>query len=46
MTNDRVVEGSYICGAVRYKAEGNLVPIIACHCTECRKSAGNYFTVP
>ena len=44
MTNDKVLRGSCMCGAVRYEAAGPLRPIIACHCTECRKSTGNYFT--
>ena len=33
-----------MCGAVRYEARGPFRPIVACHCTECRKSTGNYFT--
>ncbi|MEM1237536.1 MAG: GFA family protein [Pseudomonadota bacterium] len=37
-------EGSCECGAVRYHAEGPMRPVIACHCTQCRKTTGNYVT--
>ena len=44
MTSDRTIKGSCMCGAVRYEATGPFRPVVACHCTECRKSTGNYFT--
>ncbi|MFK8050815.1 MAG: GFA family protein [Halioglobus sp.] len=36
------ISGSCICGDVTYSANGKLRDIIACHCTECRKSSGHY----
>ncbi len=44
MTRERLLKGSCLCGAVRYEAKGPFRPVIACHCVECRKSTGNYFT--
>ena len=32
--------GGCQCGAVRYKAEGEPLSAIYCHCTSCRKHAG------
>ncbi len=34
--------GSCLCGAVTYQVNGPLRPVIACHCTQCRKQTGNY----
>lgn len=34
--------GSCLCGAVRYEVLGALRPIIYCHCTQCRKTTGNF----
>lgn len=34
--------GSCLCGAVNYKTTGPLRPVIACHCTQCRKSSGHH----
>jgi hypothetical protein len=31
-----------MCGSVQYEARGNPRSVIACHCTECRKSSGHY----
>jgi hypothetical protein len=36
-------EGSCLCGAVHYLAEGPLTGVVACHCTQCRKQTGHYF---
>ena len=35
--------GSCLCGAVRYEAEGPLVGVARCHCTQCRKASGAEF---
>ena len=35
-------EGGCLCGHVRYLVEGPLRPIIACHCTQCRRQTGHY----
>ena len=34
--------GGCACGAVRYRATGDLRPVVACHCGQCRKSMTNY----
>jgi hypothetical protein len=34
--------GGCACDAVRYRAIGELRPVIACHCSQCRKSLTNY----
>ncbi len=36
------VRGSCLCGQVRYSVEGPLRPVIACHCTQCRKTSGHH----
>lgn len=33
-------EGGCLCGAVRYRAEPPLRPIVVCHCGQCRRSHG------
>ncbi len=35
--------GSCLCGAVKYEA-GALSEVTACHCTQCRKQTGNYWS--
>jgi hypothetical protein len=37
-----VKTGGCLCGSVRYELNGPLRPIVACHCTQCRKTSGNY----
>jgi hypothetical protein len=37
-----VKEGGCLCGAVRYRVVGPLREIVACHCTQCRKTSGHY----
>ncbi|MEO3430569.1 GFA family protein [Pelagibius sp. CAU 1746] len=34
--------GGCTCGAVRYRVEGAMRPVIACHCGQCRKTLTNY----
>lgn len=34
--------GGCLCGGVRFELRGPLRPIVACHCTQCRKSGGHY----
>ena len=36
------IEGSCLCGEIRYRASGDLRPICACHCTQCRKTSGHH----
>lgn len=35
--------GSCLCGAVSYEIEGELGPIMFCHCGRCRKATGTAF---
>ncbi len=37
--------GACLCGAVAFEAEGPLRPVIACHCTQCRRTSGHYWAV-
>lgn len=37
-------KGSCLCGAVTFTVEGSLPPPNACHCTQCRKTSGHYWT--
>lgn len=34
--------GGCLCGGVRYVVRGPLRPVIACHCTQCRRTSGHY----
>ncbi len=34
--------GGCACGAVRYRAEGALRPVVACHCETCRRTSGHH----
>ncbi|MGC1261750.1 MAG: GFA family protein, partial [Jannaschia helgolandensis] len=34
--------GSCLCGAVTFAVAGEMRPVVACHCTQCRKATGNY----
>ena len=36
-------KGSCLCGAVTYTVSGPLRPVVACHCTQCRKASGHHF---
>ena len=35
--------GGCACGGVRFTAIGPLRPVIACHCTQCRKQSGHFW---
>ena len=37
-----MTSGGCLCGAVTYRVNGPLMPVIACHCGQCRKTSGNY----
>ncbi|MEM9330677.1 MAG: GFA family protein [Pseudomonadota bacterium] len=39
----RTTYGSCNCGGVKWQAEGELRPIIMCHCGQCRKQTGLYY---
>jgi len=34
--------GACLCGAVRYRVAGPLAPVVACHCTMCRRQTGHF----
>lgn len=34
--------GRCACGAVRYRVEGPLRPVVACHCETCRRTSGHH----
>ncbi|MBR9863308.1 MAG: GFA family protein [Rhodobacteraceae bacterium] len=36
--------GSCLCGAVTFEVSGDLRPSVACHCTQCRKTSGHYWS--
>lgn len=36
--------GGCLCGAVRFTITGSLGPVIACHCSQCRRQTGLYLT--
>lgn len=33
--------GGCMCGAVRYRVDGPMRPIVMCHCVQCRRSTGH-----
>ena len=35
-------KGGCLCGAVRYEVRGPLRSVVACHCTQCRKTSGHF----
>ncbi|MGV6839621.1 MAG: GFA family protein [Planktomarina sp.] len=37
-----MTKGGCLCGAVTYTVAGELRPVVACHCTQCRKTTGHY----
>jgi hypothetical protein len=34
--------GGCLCGGVRYSARGALRHVIACHCSQCRRTSGHH----
>ena len=38
-----MIEGSCLCGGVRYEYEGAIEEISICHCSQCRKAHGSAF---
>ena len=39
-----MVNGSCLCGAVQFEVQGPLRPSVGCHCTQCRKTSGHYWS--
>ena len=43
MSNSHITAtGGCLCKAVRYQVQGPLRDVIACHCTQCRRSSGHF----
>lgn len=42
MNDTRNVTGSCLCGGVKFNVKKFTRPVTACHCTQCRKTSGNY----
>jgi hypothetical protein len=40
-----MVKGSCECKSVVFELDGILRPSIACHCSQCRKTSGHYWSV-
>ena len=40
---ETVNTGHCLCGAVRYRVEGELRDVLACHCTQCQRASGSFF---
>lgn len=34
--------GGCLCGEVRYELDGTLEPVVACHCSQCRRTSGHF----
>ncbi|MBO6522033.1 MAG: GFA family protein [Rhodospirillales bacterium] len=39
---DQPVTGSCLCGGVKFRVSEFQRPVVACHCTQCRKTTGHY----
>ena len=37
------MKGSCLCGGVVFEVEGPARPVVACHCTQCRKQSGHFW---
>ncbi len=44
MSERNAHHGQCLCGAVHYRVAGGLRPVIACHCSQCRRATGSYMT--
>ncbi len=38
----KITTGGCLCGGVRYEVTGRLRDIVACHCSQCRKTSGHF----
>jgi len=38
-----MIEGSCLCGAVRFSIDGPMRDVLGCHCGQCRKQTGHYW---
>ena len=42
MSANQVHRGQCLCGGVRYEVSGPLRNVIACHCSQCRRTSGHF----
>jgi hypothetical protein len=42
MKEATTAQGGCLCGGVSYRTRGALRDVIACHCSQCRKSSGHF----
>ena len=42
MNAKQVHRGQCLCGGVRYEVTGPLRNVIACHCSQCRRTSGHF----
>lgn len=42
MSAKEVHRGQCLCGGVRYEVSGPLRDVIACHCSQCRRTSGHF----
>jgi hypothetical protein len=43
MSDEKVLhKGGCLCGGVRYRVSGSLRDIVACYCTQCAQTSGNF----
>jgi len=40
--NEAMHTGGCLCGGVRYEIRGALRGVLACHCSQCRRTSGHY----
>lgn len=38
----KTYSGSCLCGGVAYEVDGPLREVVACHCSQCRKTSGHH----
>ncbi len=43
MPNESGGSGGCLCGGVRYRVDGALSDVGACHCSQCRRTTGHFF---
>ena len=41
-TTRPIHHGGCLCGGVRYSVHGALRDVVACHCSQCRRTSGHY----
>ena len=37
-----ILKGGCLCRGVRWRVESDPVPVVACHCEDCRRTTGNH----